>query len=253
MGFWDRLFGQKAAAPVQREQAKATPVQAAKATPPAPTQKPDDFAAVYHLGNALYQKGDFSGAIAQYRGAIRLKPDLLEARNNLANTLYSTGDLNAAITEFRELLQLAPNFADAHNNLGSALYDNGDVEAEIREYSEAIRLKPGSDSANIARENLERAALKREVEQLRAIGRLVTDIRTNHRVKGQYVSLGKTSPFKELEGVAQLMDSCANSLERGRDEEGNPTRRSDMAGFLQKLSYLTADGQRSGFRMCRSR
>jgi len=62
-------------------------------------------------------------------------------------------------------------------------------------------------------------------------------------VKSQYVSLGKTSPLMELEGVSQLMDSCANALERGRDEEGNPTKRSDVAGFLQKLSYLTADGQ----------
>ena len=124
--------------------------------------RPDDFAAAYHLGNALYHKGDFSGAIAQFGAAIRLKPDLLEARNNLANTLYTTGDLNAAITEFRELLKLAPNFADAHNNLGSALYDNGDVEGAIREYREAIRLKPGSNSANIARENLERAATEAE-------------------------------------------------------------------------------------------
>jgi tetratricopeptide (TPR) repeat protein len=123
---------------------------------------PDDFAASYHLGNALYYKGDFSDAITHFRAAIRLKSDLLEARNNLANTFYTTGDLNAAITEFRELLKLAPTFPDAHNNLGNALYENGDIEGAIREYKEAIQLKPGSNIANVARENLERAATEAE-------------------------------------------------------------------------------------------
>jgi protein O-GlcNAc transferase len=122
---------------------------------------PDDFAASYHSG-PLFTTGVISQARARSTAAIRLKSDLLEARNNLANTFYTTGDLNAAINEFRELLRLAPDFADVHNNLGNALYDNCDVEGAVREYGEVIRLQPGSNSANIASENLERAATEAE-------------------------------------------------------------------------------------------
>lgn len=234
MSFFDRVFGKKGDRLQPRGRGKSF-------VPSIPEQ--DDAAAKYHLGNELHQKGDLSAAVALYREAIRLSPDLLEARNNLANTLYRMGDLNSATTEFRELIRLAPNFADAHNNLGNVLYATDDVDAAMREYREAIRLKPQSSTAQAARENLERAALKREVEQLRAVGQLVTHVHSNHRVKAQHVSLGGPSPDELLQGIPQLMESCAHALESGRDEGGNPTSRSYMANFFDTLPYLSSDKQ----------
>jgi Ca-activated chloride channel family protein len=37
----------------------------------------------FNLGNALYQSGDFAGAVEAYKGALRLDPSDMEAKHNL--------------------------------------------------------------------------------------------------------------------------------------------------------------------------
>ena len=73
-----------------------------------------------NLGNALRDKGDLDGAIAEYREAIRLDPRFANAHCNLGNALSDKGDLDGAIAEYREAIRLDPKHVRAHNNLGTA-------------------------------------------------------------------------------------------------------------------------------------
>ncbi len=94
-----------------------------------------------NLGNALKDKGDVDGAIAEFREAIRLKKDYLGAHNNLGLALCDKGDLDGAIAEYHEAIRLNKDYFYAHDGLGVALARKGDLDGAIAEYKEAIRLK----------------------------------------------------------------------------------------------------------------
>jgi Flp pilus assembly protein TadD len=99
-----------------------------------------------NLALALQKKGDRDGAIAQYREAIRLKPpskqNLLMIRNNLAVALYLKGDWEGAANEFHEVIQLKPEDATAHRNLARALLKQGDLDSAIAHLREALQIQP---------------------------------------------------------------------------------------------------------------
>ncbi len=109
---------------------------------------PGDANAHYFRGNAMLNKDDLDGAIAEYREAIRLKPDLPEAHYNLGRALVRKMDFDAGIAELREAIRLKPNYAEAHAALGLALVLGGDLDGAIAECREAIRLKPDLHQAH---------------------------------------------------------------------------------------------------------
>ena len=90
-----------------------------------------DADAHHRLGSALYAKGQYEGAIAEYREAIRLNPDLALAHNGLGSALCAKGQYDAAIAEYRKAIRLNPDYAHAHNNLGLALDVAGQPDAAI--------------------------------------------------------------------------------------------------------------------------
>ena len=101
----------------------------------------DNAAAHFNRGNALSDKGDLDGAIAEYRKALRLRPNYFDAHYLLGNALYAKGD-EGAIAEFREVLRLQPDYPEAHYNLGIALATRGNNDEAAREFTEAQRLNP---------------------------------------------------------------------------------------------------------------
>lgn len=98
-------------------------------------------------GVELHTMGDFDGAIAEYRAAIRLKSKFAMSHFNLGITLAAKGELDASITELRTAIQLAPKNADVHTGLASVLYDKGDVQGAMAECRLAIDLKPKNANA----------------------------------------------------------------------------------------------------------
>ena len=101
-----------------------------------------------NLGVALAKKGDWDGAIAEYREALRLNPDNDIAHANLGAALGNKGDWDGAIAEYREALRLNPNNDGAHANLGWMLGEKGDLDGAVGEYREALRLNPNNDIAH---------------------------------------------------------------------------------------------------------
>jgi tetratricopeptide (TPR) repeat protein len=108
------------------------------ATWPMPT--PAD-SSTEHLskGETLFAAKDFSGAIHEYREAVRLNPRDPKGHFELGLALKSKGDLDEAVSEYREAIRLQPGLAEAHVNVGAILQMKNGAASE---YREAIRLKP---------------------------------------------------------------------------------------------------------------
>src|SRR6266566_6096781 len=95
----------------------------------------------FQNGETLRAQKNFSGAVTQYREAIRLKPDYPAAHAGLANALADKGELDNAIREFREIVRLNPSDASAHQALGELLSSKGELDAAKAEFLTVMQLK----------------------------------------------------------------------------------------------------------------
>ncbi len=83
-------------------------------------RKPKHPEAHYHLGRALFLKGDLEGAKSHYLETAQLDPKA-PVHNSLGVVYMKLGQTPEAIAEFNEALRLRPNDADAAENLRFAL------------------------------------------------------------------------------------------------------------------------------------
>jgi predicted ribosomally synthesized peptide with SipW-like signal peptide len=109
---------------------------------------PDNPAAHNSLGLALFDKGDWEGAVAEYTEAGRLDSQNAMPHNNLGIVLRHKGDLDGAIASFQKASRLDPNSAKPHYNRGNALFDKEDLDGAVVAFHEAIRLNPNYASAH---------------------------------------------------------------------------------------------------------
>ena len=95
----------------------------------------------FQNGETLRAQKNFSGAVTEYREAIRLKPDYPAAHAGLANALADKGELDNAIREFREIVRLNASDASAHQALGELLANKGELDAAKTEFLTVMQLK----------------------------------------------------------------------------------------------------------------
>lgn len=74
-----------------------------------------------NYGVALERKGDSSGAMSQYREALKFHPDYPLALNNVGSLLANEGRYSESVIFFRKALAKDPNFTTARYHLGLAL------------------------------------------------------------------------------------------------------------------------------------
>ena len=82
---------------------------------------PNDFVAMYQLGDSLYALGRYSEAEAEYRKVIESSPGGVNApaRHALGLTLFAEKRIDEAIAEYKTAIeQKRGNYAEAHYNLG---------------------------------------------------------------------------------------------------------------------------------------
>ena len=77
---------------------------------------PNHPEAHYHLGRALYVKGNYEGAKAHYLQAARLDPTA-PVQSGLGAAYFRLGQTSEAIAQFKEALRLNPDDAEAAENL----------------------------------------------------------------------------------------------------------------------------------------
>ncbi len=107
----------------QKEYAQGNHPGALRAFEKAAAVRPDDLRTRFNLADALYQNGKYDQAEPLYRaltGDAR-SPLAGPARYNLGNSLYQKQDFKGAIGAYRETLQLDPEDLDTKRNLELAL------------------------------------------------------------------------------------------------------------------------------------
>ena len=71
-----------------------------------------------------------------------LNPSDPDVRFNLGTALFNNGDYKGAAASYREAIRLNPNFAHAHYNLGMSLLRLNDIQGAQVAFAEAKRLDP---------------------------------------------------------------------------------------------------------------
>ena len=105
------------------EYARGSHPQALSAFERAAAARPQDPAVRFNVADGLYKNGKYDEAAAVYRalGADPLSPVAGASRHNLGNSLYQKQDYRGAVQAYRDALRLAPGAEDTRRNLELAL------------------------------------------------------------------------------------------------------------------------------------
>lgn len=127
---------------------------------------PNDPEAYSLMGQILWDRHDYNGAIAQYRKVVSLEPDSSLAHTDLGFALRSKAELgplidswlgeshavqnqqevqalqDEALNEYREAVRLDGQNAEAHCFLCQSLMERSKTDAALLECREAVRLRP---------------------------------------------------------------------------------------------------------------
>src|ERR1043166_6663929 len=79
-------------------------------------------------GNALQERGDFDGALAEFNQAIAIDPNQPFYSFNRANARHSNNEYDLAITDYDKAIWIAPKTPEFYNNRGDARMSKGDVD-----------------------------------------------------------------------------------------------------------------------------
>ena len=92
------------------------------------------------LGNALYGKGSYEEAIAQYKKALKLDPDLYFGQLHLAELLHQQADTAAKKKEKAQSIQLYTEALSAYRKASSLQKGGGKSHADrVGKVLEALR------------------------------------------------------------------------------------------------------------------
>lgn len=112
------------------------------------------------LGNAFYEKGDYSRAAEQYRIATRDTNSSIQrafAWFNLGNCHVQTGSYNKAVVSYRRSVEESPTFTRGYQLLGDVYYTIGAYGDAMAAY---VRLLELEETSVHARQMLGECALK---------------------------------------------------------------------------------------------
>ena len=99
--------------------------------------------AFYKRGIVLEQnKGDATGALADFNNAVRLRPNEPRAFYERANARALNGNLNGALSDFTEAIRLKPDYPEAFGNRALVRHQQGDFDGAIQDDNRAIQLRP---------------------------------------------------------------------------------------------------------------
>jgi predicted Zn-dependent protease len=105
------------------------------------------------VAESLMNRGDFAGAIAEYRKAIDEDPHLSGIHFELGQAILANSQTPsaraAAKKEFEAELALAPSNPYAEYGLGEIAWFNSNSSAALKHFSRAVKLSPGFAEAQI--------------------------------------------------------------------------------------------------------
>jgi formylglycine-generating enzyme required for sulfatase activity/Tfp pilus assembly protein PilF len=105
---------------------------------------PKDAGGYGALGYVGLEKGDWDGAVANFRAAIAIQPDVAGLIFNLGVAYERRGDLTEAAKCYRKAIALDPTWGEAHLYLGDLLLLQGDLKGAEAIYRTLIGFWPDS-------------------------------------------------------------------------------------------------------------
>jgi tetratricopeptide (TPR) repeat protein len=103
--------------------------------------RPDNMAAVFTLGSALYPAGRLDEGAGYLLRAVELDPGFVAAYIGLADAIKNNADRAPAVAHFERAVGRAPDSAMAHFGLGMALRDQEPGRA-VKAFERSIELDP---------------------------------------------------------------------------------------------------------------
>jgi tetratricopeptide (TPR) repeat protein len=103
---------------------------------------PGNVTAYVARGNAYRDKGDLNRAIADYKLAIMLDPINAQAYNNRAIAYSLKGYLDRAMADFDQAITHDPTHAESYYNRGRFYFKKGNVDSAISDFDQAIKIDP---------------------------------------------------------------------------------------------------------------
>jgi tetratricopeptide (TPR) repeat protein len=94
------------------------------------------------LGQAQFDRRNFSEAVRNYRAATRLNPDDPRNWNTLGYALAWTRDLSGARQAIQQYEKLSPGDANALDSLGEVSFYLGDFESAAKDFQQAAEKSP---------------------------------------------------------------------------------------------------------------
>jgi hypothetical protein len=101
----------------------------------------------YNKGNALYDEGNYDGAIAEYNKAIELDPNYERAYYNRGLAYYKEELYDLAIADCNKAIELAPNNTKNWTLRGVILCQFDRYEEAMECFNKAIELDPSNETA----------------------------------------------------------------------------------------------------------
>ena len=108
-------------------------------------------------GNALSQKGDWDGAIADFTQVLAIDPQSSAAYGDRGAARQSKGDLDGAVKDYTQALAIDPQMAAAYEGRGNAKAARNDLDGAIADYTQAVEIDPLMAAAYDSRGNAKTA------------------------------------------------------------------------------------------------
>jgi tetratricopeptide (TPR) repeat protein len=162
-----------------------------------------NYVAYENLGQALRERADLDGAIANYEQALQLLPPNSPGhesviRDSLGLIIERKGRPEEAESYFADAVRLSPRFAEAQTNLGNALAAQGKFDEAIVHYRAALVLKPALTEALVG----VGGALVREGRPDEAADRYQEAIRIDPNLAQAHNGLGSALLLQHRDGEA---------------------------------------------------
>ncbi|MDQ5985532.1 MAG: Cell division coordinator CpoB [Syntrophus sp. SKADARSKE-3] len=113
--------------------------------------------ALYNLGRAYYNLGDYAKSVSKYQEAIGkdIRRELLPLiENGLGKVGYAQGDYARAKAHFIKSTELAPTYVESQFLLAECYVKLGSIKEAKKSFETVVRLAPTTDLGHAARENI---------------------------------------------------------------------------------------------------
>lgn len=185
------------------------------------------------MGGELGRAGDHTGAIAQYREAIRLNPKLPGVHFELAEQLRASpapAIMAQAGGEYKAAVEENPYDEKAWCRLGDIEAQNGDSKASEQDYKRALALQPKDADAETGLA-IAMISTDRTNEALPILESAVKDDPTNivahYRLSALYRKAGRTADAQKQMGeythYKELKDKMSQLIQQMRTQAPGPT------------------------------